>query len=70
MIGDLPEYMGGLKFTIERKHVELIRELRTHNSLPCLCGGDLNEIFYHHEKKGGRSRHQKFLDEFHGLYIG
>jgi len=58
----------------KRRTETLIAELATHSHLPWLVGGDLNEIFYHSEKRGGPRKPQAHIDSFrnafldHGLY--
>jgi len=42
----------------------MIKDLSTHSALPWLVGGDLNEIFYNYEKKGGLAKSQILLDAF------
>ncbi|XP_021309167.1 uncharacterized protein LOC110432706 [Sorghum bicolor] len=44
---------------------EALRELKdSMSTLPWLTMGDLNEIWYHHEKEGGRARSQRQLQDF------
>jgi hypothetical protein len=42
-----------------------LRQLRQQSNLPWLDFGDLNEILYLQEKKGGQLRESKFIQVFH-----
>ena len=50
--------------SLKARTCELILDLRQHSSLPWLIGGDLNEVFFHSEKKGGAPKSQSTLDMF------
>ena len=58
----------------KRRTETLIAKLATHSHLPWIVGGDLNEIFYNSEKRGGPRKPQAHIDAFrnafldHGLY--
>ena len=41
-----------------------LRRLKNRNSIPWLCAGDFNEITRSHEKKGGRLRPERQMEEF------
>ncbi|KAL5544921.1 hypothetical protein UlMin_008705 [Ulmus minor] len=43
---------------------DLMKRLGDSHSLPWLCGGDLNEILFDHEKKGGGARDSYLLRNF------
>ncbi|KAL5552000.1 hypothetical protein UlMin_002176 [Ulmus minor] len=42
----------------------LLKRLGDVSSMPWLCGGDLNEIFFGHEKQGGATRAQYLMNAF------
>ncbi|KAL5551962.1 hypothetical protein UlMin_002138 [Ulmus minor] len=42
----------------------LLKRLRDASSMPWLCGGDLNEILFGHEKQGGATRAQYLMNAF------
>jgi len=42
----------------------MLLDLKTHSTLPWLIGGDINEIFYNLEKRGGPAKPQSVLDRF------
>ena len=52
----------------------MIRNFHSHSTLPWLVGGDLNEVWYNHEKNGDPDKPQSILDNFrdafddYGLY--
>jgi len=48
---------------------EMIADLKTHVDLPWLVGGDLNEIFYHSEKRGGPPKTQTHIDSFRDAFV-
>ncbi|KAL5546632.1 hypothetical protein UlMin_006319 [Ulmus minor] len=43
---------------------DLMKRLGDSSSLPWLCGGDLNEILFGHEKQGGAERAQYLMSHF------
>ena len=43
---------------------EMLKGLSTPSYGPWMCAGDFNEILYNHEKEGGRSRPQSYMDQF------
>lgn len=43
---------------------DLLAQLRNHNDLPWLCGGDLNEILLNSEKSGGVDRKRQSIQLF------
>jgi endonuclease/exonuclease/phosphatase family metal-dependent hydrolase len=42
-----------------------MRELHAQNNLPWVTIGDFNEILYSHEKEGGNTHPQHFMQAFH-----
>jgi hypothetical protein len=56
---------GEFKWTEKYKTWDRIRKIHQRNNLPWLIMGDLNEILYAHEKKGGRIRPQRYMNAFH-----
>ena len=48
---------------------QLLSDLRSHSTLPWLVGGDLNEIFFHQEKRGGPLKPQSIIDNFQEAFI-
>ena len=55
---------------LKEKTRELIHDLRAPSNLPWLIGGDLNEIFYHGEKKGKPPKPQASIDNFRSYFEG
>ena len=52
------------------KTCELLADLHQHSNLPWLVGGDLNEVLYNFEKKGGGQKSQHILDLFRDTLEG
>ncbi|KAJ8439338.1 LOW QUALITY PROTEIN: hypothetical protein Cgig2_022475 [Carnegiea gigantea] len=50
------------------KTCDLISDLHGRSDLPWLLGGDINEIFYNLEKKGGPEKPQAILDHFRDTF--
>ena len=57
---------GWPKTHLKWKTCALIYDLKRASSLPWLVGGDVNEIFYNYEKKGGPVKCQSILNKFRG----
>ena len=55
---------GWVEMRLKLNTYEMIKDLSSHSSLPWLVGGDINEIFYNYEKKGGVAKNQTVLDTF------
>jgi len=48
---------------------QLVSDLKPGSPLPWLVGGDLNEIFFHCEKKSGPPKSQVVLDNFRSSFL-
>ncbi|KAL5565680.1 hypothetical protein UlMin_028844 [Ulmus minor] len=55
---------GNPDTTLRTQFWDLMKRLGDSHSLPWLCGGDLNEILFDHEKKGGGDRASYLLRNF------
>jgi len=55
---------GWAESSHKTKTCELIKDIHRNSDLPWLMGGDLNEILYNFEKKGGSLKSQYILDSF------
>ncbi|KAL5555671.1 hypothetical protein UlMin_037907 [Ulmus minor] len=55
---------GNPDTTLRNLFWDLMKRLGDSHSLPWLCGGDLNEILFAHEKKGGGDRASYLLRNF------
>jgi len=55
---------GWAEMGLKLNTCEMIKDLSTHSALPWLVGGDLNEVFYNYEKKGGTTKNKMILDAF------
>ncbi|KAL5541281.1 hypothetical protein UlMin_042503 [Ulmus minor] len=55
---------GNPDTTLRIQFWDLLKRLGDSHSLPWLCGGDLNEILFDHEKKGGGDRASYLLRNF------
>ncbi|KAL5548854.1 hypothetical protein UlMin_004085 [Ulmus minor] len=55
---------GNPNTSLRSQFWNLIKRLGDSSSLPWLCGGDLNEILFGHEKQGGAERAQYLMSHF------
>ena len=55
---------GNPDTTLRTQFWDLLKRLGDSQSLPWLCGGDLNEILFDHEKRGGGGRDFYLLRNF------
>ena len=60
---------GYLESHNKHKTGALLADLKAHSDSPWIIGGDLNEIFYHSEKKRGPPKPQLHIDMFQEAFI-
>ncbi|KAJ8436873.1 hypothetical protein Cgig2_002373 [Carnegiea gigantea] len=63
------ELYGWHKKQLKLRMGELVEDLKTHSALPWLVERELNEIFYHSDKKGGPAKPQTLIDNFRNSFL-